>query len=286
VNPIYEYIIAAIIVILLAGWTYVSMTSSTLVAVNLLDEERLNTVAREVFNKLLFTPGDPVDWNRTTVRSLGLAKMDAGAFTLDRGKVLCLKNGSITVNDARRLLGLEDLYGFSLRITPALNISVSDVSYSAGQHRFNVVVKDLKNLPVATVIVKGYYVDDAGNWHVGDTIGRDSSTTDVDGRAALTFSSVSPQNVMLLITAKSSSTVALAGCYIQSSSDTSCSQSDPPKPLTVEGEYVVEGQPMIEPFTFPSPEPQGGLKTVSLSQYVNIDGYVYEARFRFWRLSQ
>ena len=287
-NPIYEYIVGTVIVIMLAGWTYVSMTSSTLVAVNLLDDERINVVAREVFNKLLLTPGDPVDWNRANVKSLGLAEIGGEGFVLDKDKVLCLKNGSISINDARRLLGLERVYDFSIRVSPALNVRITSISYDLGNqvHTFNVVVNDLSGRPFSTAIVKGYYVNDTSSWKTGDAIERDSTLTDVDGRATLVFNYSNPNDVTLLITVKLSNIASVARCYVQSYSDVSCSLLVPPKPLTVQGDYVVEGQPPIYSFTFPSPEPQGGLKTVSLSQFISIEGYTYEVRFRFWRVSQ
>jgi hypothetical protein len=271
---------------MLVGWTYVSLTSSTFVALNLIEDEQINTVAKEVFNKIILTPGDPVDWNITSVKSLGLAKNDAKAFTLDKNKVLCLKNGSINIDAARNLLGLVHLYDFSLLISPALKVNVTGVSYNAGLHSFNVMVKDLKDLSISNVFVKGYYVNDTGNWNAGDTIERDSTMTGVDGFATLTFSNTNPKDVVLLITAKLSSIVALAECYVQSSSDTSGSTLNPPKSLMVEGDYVVEGKLTIDAFTFPSNVPQGGLKTISLNQFVSIDDYVYVVYFRIWRVSQ
>ncbi len=291
-NAIYEYIVATVVVILLVGLTFVNLTSSTLVGVNILNGDQINTVAGEVFNKIILTPGDPIDWNRITVKSLGLAKNNSKAFTLDRDKVLCLKNGSINVDEARRLLGLENLYdnrynySFSLSISPALIINVTKISYIAGRHSFNVMVKDLNGLPVSTVVVEGYYVNDTDHWNTGDAIVRNSTTTGIDGLATLNFISKNPKDVVLLITAKSYTTVTVAEFYVLSSSNTSPSPLNPPKALTVEGDYVVEGQPIIGAFTFPSPEPQGALKTVSLSQFVSIGDYMYGVTFRFWSVSQ
>jgi hypothetical protein len=286
VNAIYEYILATVVVILLVGLTFVNLTSSTFIGIDILNGDQINTVAGEVFNKIILTPGDPVDWNRTNVNSLGLAKVNSTAFTLDRDKVLCLKNGSINGNEAVRLLGLEHLYNFSLSISPALIINVTKISYIAGRHSFNVMVKDLNGLPVSTVVVEGYYVNNTDDWNTGDAIVRNSTTTGINGLATLNFTSKNPKDVVLLITAKSYTTVTLAEFYVPNSSYTSPSTLNPPKALTVQGDYVVEGQPIIGAFTFPSPEPQGVLKTVSLSQFVSIDDYMYEVNFHFWSVSQ
>ena len=158
-NAIFEYIIAASIIMLLVGWTFISISSSAFIAVNRLEDERVNVLAAEVFNTLLLTPGDPVNWDTTNITSLGLASMNAKeAFSLDREKVLSLKNGSIDIDRARSLLGLGYLYDFSLSITPALNISITRIRYNITSftHSFEILVKDLKGLPAPTALVVGY----------------------------------------------------------------------------------------------------------------------------------
>ncbi len=294
-NAIFEYIIAASVIILLVGWAFISISSSALVAVNRLEDERVNVLAAEIFDKLLLTPGDPVNWDTTNITSLGLAKVNAKeGFSLDREKVLSLKNESIDINTARSLLGLGNLYDFSLSITPALNISITRVRYNATSftHSFEILVKDLKGLPAPTALVVGYYVNDTDDWNVGDAFARNSSLTEIDGRTTLDFtSSINPQNVTLLIQVKSSTAqyhyvIASKACYIRDSSVSSCGLGQPPKNLGVEGNYVLEGLPQIDAFTFPSKGIPGSPKMVSQSLYVSIDSYIYEAKFYFWSVSQ
>jgi hypothetical protein len=292
VNAIYEYIIATIIVVMLVGWTYYSSSSSTLVAIGRIEDEQLKVVAQEVFNKLLLTPGDPVNWTSTTVKSLGLADMNAQeAFTLDRDKVLMLRNGSIGISRARDLMGLENNYDFSLSVTPALNITVipNGITYDGNHnHNFTVVVRDLRGLPSSSASITGYYVNNTSTWNIGDNISRSSKTTGTDGLVTLSFKNLHPQDVTLLIMIKAfpSSLAVLKTCYVQGSSDTTCSSMNPPKLLKVVGDYVIEGLPQSDEFVLPSPRPPGGLNMVTMDLFVTVDGYAYRAEMFFWRTSE
>ncbi len=98
-------------------------------------EEQLYTVAERIMDKILLTPGYPLDWGRdftNEITDFGLALYGARSpYELDPDKVMRLANlttlpNPLLVNSTEiaELLGIKDEYGFCLEMHPLLSHEV------------------------------------------------------------------------------------------------------------------------------------------------------------------
>lgn len=111
-------------------------------------EHQLEEVAQSIMNKILLNPGYPENWgdinlvqSEDDLKAFGLQKTNGSLYELDVDKILRIVSVNtstiktlpqtvrISSDTIATLLGLGNQYGFSIRITPALNISVYYETY-------------------------------------------------------------------------------------------------------------------------------------------------------------
>ncbi|AJB41369.1 MULTISPECIES: hypothetical protein [Thermofilum] len=136
-----EYLAVGLLIVLLILVSY-GMVNATTSTVATTYEEQLYTIAERVMDKLILTPGYPVDWGTNiqvtpdTLQDFGLALYGARSpYIVDPDKVMRLANLStlpnpLLLNTTRlaQLLNLED-YGFRLKIRPMLLINITPAGY-------------------------------------------------------------------------------------------------------------------------------------------------------------
>ncbi|MEM2940146.1 MAG: hypothetical protein QW304_01125 [Thermoproteota archaeon] len=105
-------------------------------------EHQLDEIAQSIMDKTLLSPGVPENWgdinlvqSEDDLNAFGFQKSGGEPYELDVNKLLRIasvntsttmtlpKYVRISADRIAKLLGLENEYGFSIRITPALNIS-------------------------------------------------------------------------------------------------------------------------------------------------------------------
>lgn len=177
-------------------------------------EHQLEEVAQAIVDKVLLSPGIPENWgdilvveDSSQLYAFGLQKAGGEPYELDMDKVLRIVNVGVwqlpeTVQiDAwtiARLLGIENKYGLSIRMTPALNLTATPLAYydlKGGvkvPSVINVTVKTSEGRPAISANVTGIYVlviiQKEGGEDVCyvDYLDR-TSVTNVDGCATLNF---------------------------------------------------------------------------------------------------
>jgi hypothetical protein len=136
-----EYIAVGLLIILLILAAFGMMTTVTSTTETTY-EEQLYTIAERVMDKLILTPGYPVDWGTNiqvtpdTLQDFGLTLYGARSpYIVDPDKVMRLANLStlpnpLLLNTTRlaQLLNLEG-YGFRLKIRPMLLINITPAGY-------------------------------------------------------------------------------------------------------------------------------------------------------------
>ncbi|MBO3799593.1 MAG: hypothetical protein FGF52_00835 [Candidatus Brockarchaeota archaeon] len=144
IDNIFAFLILILIIVTFMGYiipsAYLSFTT--------VREHQLEEIAQSIMDKILLSPGVPENWGNVQVvgsenslRAFGLQKAYGEPYELDVDKVLRIVSVNtsttrtlpsyvrISPDVMARLLGLGIDYGFSIRITPALNISVKTVGY-------------------------------------------------------------------------------------------------------------------------------------------------------------
>lgn len=141
IDNVFAFLVLLLILVTFMGYiipsAYLSFTS--------VKEHQLEEVAQAVMDKILLSPGIPEDWGNILVvsssdelSSFGLHNAGGEPYVLDMDKVLRMVNvgegqlpKSIQIDawTIVRLLGLENKYGLSIRIYPALNITQRVVGY-------------------------------------------------------------------------------------------------------------------------------------------------------------
>ena len=118
---------------------------STYLSFRATEEQQLEKIADSTMDKLLFSMGYPSDWGENmtltgnSISAIGLQKDGGGVYELDMDKVLRVTNmgeaqlpATIQIGASRMssLLGLETPpgYEFSLRVSPALNVSIQVIA--------------------------------------------------------------------------------------------------------------------------------------------------------------
>jgi hypothetical protein len=139
IDNIFAFLILVLILVTFMGYiipsAYLSFTTTK--------EHQLEEVAQAIMDKILLSPGHPEEWGDISIveseedlRAFGLQKTNGSVYELDVNKLLRIAsvNTSLTMTlpwtirisqeTIARLLGLGNDYGFSIRVTPALNLSV------------------------------------------------------------------------------------------------------------------------------------------------------------------
>jgi len=170
---IYEYLLAAIIVVLIL------MASSTMV-IGLTDpirsasqKEQLEVVGEKVMTQFLLDPGSPVNWGKENTSisefsSFGLAKYEGTsreAYNLDPDKVQRLnfeyEPSYVPALFATELLNIKHDYGFTLEFNQTLKVEVVYPLELGTENCEISVTSDYSQLPIINAKVTGalYYVD-------------------------------------------------------------------------------------------------------------------------------
>jgi len=213
----FAFSILVLILITIMGYiipsAYVSFTT--------IREHQLDEIAQSIADKILLSPGYPEDWGDimkvkrdNDLLSFGLQKAGGDLYELDVDKVLRIVNvgdyqlpSTIKINYSRiaELLGLGNEYGFSIRVRPALNVSI----FPSGMYEFNkggskkqdvvssvdVMVRTLEGRPAIGANVTGLYVfmhvRNKGNKENKDYVYMNhtymTSVTGPDGKATIDF---------------------------------------------------------------------------------------------------
>ena len=136
VHETYDNIVAILLVGLIFIGAVLLIPALSFSNIQSVDYQQLRNTAVNVFDNILLSPGDPVEWGSTqdfsveNVNTFGLAKYQNSHFyILDPDKVQRLKSGNplgeITNEEAKELLNLDG-YGFTLRIIPPFNVTNID----------------------------------------------------------------------------------------------------------------------------------------------------------------
>ena len=213
-NESIEYLVAAILVVLLVSLTVSTLIPMALQRTSYLSESHLQTEAEKIANQLLLSPGDPADWGVTAnsssdIKAIGLALDGGEPYELDINKLIRLCESSINeitekeqidLENVSKLLGIYGKYGLSIRLTPVLNVSVQQISNDI----YEVTVTTHEDLPVANANITAIRVTTYVNHTRGKTIvtyieDDAEATTDYNGKATLTFSQLQEEEIGSLI---------------------------------------------------------------------------------------
>ncbi|MEM3648239.1 MAG: hypothetical protein QW506_03635 [Thermoproteota archaeon] len=138
-DNMFAFLVLLLILVTFMGYiiptAYLSFTTTR--------EHQLEEIAQAIVDKMLLSPGIPEDWGdiqlvrtENDLKAFGLQKVNGSFYELDVNKVLRIASVNtsttktlpqtvrISQDTIARLLGLGNEYGFSIRITPALNISL------------------------------------------------------------------------------------------------------------------------------------------------------------------
>ena len=263
----YEYILAGFIMILVLTTTQVY--SAMLLNRKIADWEQAAgyQTAEGLLDMLLLSPGEPSNWNDfpDDPQRLGLASANTFEdYALDSQKVERLTPNSthyIPPATLRSLLGISSTIGLSLRIIPALNLTVT--FEEPGEYALT--VRDLKGLLVPNVNVTSYYVSMPFDPYTDPEI--QESVTDIHGNASLSYS---PRANASLVVCIGQSDIRAIATYPE---DTM---------LTVQGNHVISS---TGPAVLAVDSATGsffGYRREVASRYVKIDGYTYYAGLILW----
>ncbi len=173
-HPIYEYIVTILVISLVLSFSFYTVNVTTKSQLLLAKEEQLNTIANNLFNKIFFSPGYPVDWgsniyiNESNLLGFGLAAIAREPYSLDIDKILRLYETTgnttnplyIPPSTVGRVLGIYSdgywKYGFSIKIVTALNITITPGDPSASPpSKFYIRVSDYEGRPATNAYVRG-----------------------------------------------------------------------------------------------------------------------------------
>ena len=206
---IYEYLLAAIIVVLMlvaASTMVVTLTDPVRVASQ---KEQLKFTGEKVMNQLLLDPGSPIDWGSENVdpsllKTFGLAKVNGTsreAYTLDPDKVqrLDLNIGSsfISRQIASSLLNLENAYGFTFELNSTINMEIEFLGFE-GRENYNVsLTSEYGQIPIigANVSAIVYYLDSGSISKTSQVL----NSTDLAGSLVIDFETGAFSNPKVLV---------------------------------------------------------------------------------------
>lgn len=201
---IYEYLFAALIIVLVLTASTVMVATISTPANNAADKNQLSIVAQKVMTQIMLDSGydssGTSSWGiidrsvNDTLRVFGLAQSgqtSRQAYELDPDKVLRLDKsnpGYFPPNRALDLLNLDNTqgaaeYGFTLQFTDALRISAPTKLGSDDEDNYKITVFSEFGLPVsgANVSATLYYINDASTPATIDHSITLNATTEYDG---------------------------------------------------------------------------------------------------------
>ena len=269
VNVSFEYIIAAFIIILVLTTTQVYTTQ--LIERKVADWEQSSGYGtiESLLDSILLSTGEPSNWADSPAfpARFGLASINTFEdYGLDPFKVYRLAPNStnyISPATVRNLLGISSTIGFSLRIIPALNVTIT--SQQLGQ--YDIFIRDLKGLSVPNVNITAFQVPIPFNPYT--SLSSRHSITDVDGKVRLTFS---PQTNSSLVARVGQSDILVLGTY--------------PNPsnllLTVQGNHVVSSTRAASFEVNSTSGSEFGTWQRVASRYAKLDGYTYFVELSLW----
>lgn len=223
-HPVYDYIVAVLILLMVLGFSFYAINSAVITQSTLAKEEQLKPIANRLFNKIFLTPGYPVNWgtnvfiNESNLKDFGLL-LAGEPHQIDVNKILRLNETNplyIPPETFGNLTGLYQdghwVYGFRLTIRSALNISIHPVDeYNNPPTTYLVHITDYTGKKASNAIVKGTVitlaVEKNGKYFTYELSTVVVNITNVDGTTLLKFNinQVSKPNAnvvhMLLITA-------------------------------------------------------------------------------------
>lgn len=170
-NPVFQFIAASIIVILVMGFTVYEVTTASILQLNQPSSQQLQPLADRLMDNFILSSGYPSDWGNPTVNlsmihdfGLALVSSSISSYTLDVYKINRIINGSFVNNNlyippsiTGALLGIYQQghfnYGFEFRLVPALKITIANITNS----KFNISVTNINNLPASNALVNASF---------------------------------------------------------------------------------------------------------------------------------
>ena len=167
-HAIYDYIFTTIILVTMITLTLGRIYGTTDTLISAVSQAELQAKAEEILNKILLTPGDPPDWGTDpevtpdNLKDFGLALAGGKPYELDMAKLLRLFDEGlpeisgfslIPMEKVFELLGIKGKYAFSIRILPALNITIDPINEDEGVFRIKITSQDGTPVPNAEVYV-------------------------------------------------------------------------------------------------------------------------------------
>jgi len=263
----YEYILAGFIIVLVLTTTQVY--SAMLLSRKVADWEQAAgyQTAEGVLDMLLLSPGEPSNWHDFPEHPqlLGLASANSfEEYALDPRKVERLTPNSthyIPAGTLRSLLGISSTIGLSLRIVPALNLTLD----YEGPGNYTLTVKDLKGLLVPNVNVTAYYVSMPLDPYA------DHSTlqkvTGIHGNVSLSYS---PKANASLVVCVGQSDIRGIATYPEDVL------------LSVQGNHVASSARPAVMIVNSTTGSFFGYRREVASRHVKIDGYTYYVELILW----
>jgi len=210
-HPVYEYIVSVAILFLVLSYSFYAVNSVVVNQLTLVKEEQLKDIANRLFDKILYTPGYPIDWgsnihvNESNLIDFGVHASTGDLQKLDINKLNRLiyeYEGIINPlyippETVGRLLGIyEDghwIYGFRLLIKSALNVTIQPLdSDSEVPVKYKVKVIDYVGKDAANALVKGilcaaYIINEGGRDVLKYDYNIARNLTRLDGTTVLKF---------------------------------------------------------------------------------------------------
>jgi len=203
---VYDYIVTSVIFLLIFTFSMASILNIVEMPMRHLSQLQLSSVAETVFGSLLGYAGDPEDWGSNIelqpkdLKVVGLSKSLKSdvIYTLDMDKLsrLLPRDTGATIGEDMLygMLNLGNEYGFSLQLTPVLNISVMPTAYVGSYaSKFLVKVTTHEMTPVGNVVLTVYiltaYYDKSEKLLYFVTNETKSDVTKWDGSASFDYTS-------------------------------------------------------------------------------------------------
>ena len=223
-HPVYEYIVAVVILFLVLSYSFYALNTTIANKISLVREGQLKDVANRLFNKILYTPGYPYNWgsdiyiNESNLKDFGLHTIAGDLQKVDIDKLTRLKydfNGVINPlyippETVGRLLGIYKdgywLYGFRLIIQSALNITIKHESDYGLPLKYSIEIVDYVGKKASNALVKGslfavYLIKTQNNNITIDYVRCNSiNITDISGNTIITFNNPDIPNNALNVT--------------------------------------------------------------------------------------
>jgi hypothetical protein len=201
-----EYILAGMLMVLVLVGTETTMSALMSQRITAFQEGNQLTVADNILNAMLLTPGDPANWGDSFAQppiSFGLADQGtATPYRLSTTKIMRLQNGSlgyISPTELRSMMGLRDDVQFSLTITPIMTVNIN------GNGPFAITVRDSRGNLSPNVNITAYYIPAGSSGGQYPTV---SNITGFDGKCTIAFNN--EPGYVLVTKAEQSGVVVIA----------------------------------------------------------------------------